>query len=116
MAVEVILPFCTRVIFVKNEKDFNKVCKLENIKDIQWDHSPGSTWRLYRPPSHLAIVAIQVTDNKYLPSVLAHEVTHVLNGMFEFIGEDKPGDEIRAYLTQYLVQEGMEFYLDKKAR
>lgn len=36
--------------------------------------------------------------------MIAHEVTHVVDWVFENVGEDKPGMETRAYLVQGLVQ------------
>jgi len=38
-------------------------------------------------------------------SLIAHECVHVSDAIFEQIEEHKPGDETRAYLVQYLLQE-----------
>lgn len=36
-------------------------------------------------------------------ALLAHEATHVAQACWESMGETKPGDEIEAYLVQYIV-------------
>jgi hypothetical protein len=39
-----------------------------------------------------------------LPSIISHEVWHVVEGIYEYLGEKKFGSEATAYLIQYLVE------------
>lgn len=42
------------------------------------------------------------TEN--LPSIVAHEAWHVVEGIYAYVGEDTFGSEATAYLIQYLVE------------
>jgi len=39
-----------------------------------------------------------------LPAIIAHEAWHIVEGIYEYLGEDKAGSEATAYLIQYLVE------------
>lgn len=45
-----------------------------------------------------------------LAGVLAHEASHLTDMVLENVGEDHPGTETRAYLTQWAVEVISEFY------
>lgn len=52
-------------------------------------------------------------------SLIAHEAVHVSDAIFKQIGEHTPGEETRAYLVQYVLQEIlyiMDDYLKKWKR
>jgi hypothetical protein len=42
------------------------------------------------------------TEN--LPSIIAHEAWHIVEGIYDYVGEEKFGSEATAYLIQYLVE------------
>jgi len=48
-----------------------------------------------------------------LASFLAHEASHMVDYLFESIGEDNPGTETRAYLVDWAVARSMQFFLDR---
>jgi hypothetical protein len=48
----------------------------------------------------------------YMASIAAHESTHALQLMNEFIGEKEPGHEAEAYFVGYLTQASMEVLLN----
>lgn len=45
--------------------------------------------------------------------VLSHEAVHVIQRIWEYVGEDMPGYEQEAYLVQWLVQEFIRIYKDE---
>ena len=50
-------------------------------------------------------VIVATEDVKYLTvKNMAHEAVHVVGYLLEHIGEDEPGEEIRAYLTGWVVE------------
>lgn len=55
----------------------------------------------FDPVRHRALHRPQVA------ALVAHEAVHVSDAIFRHVGEEHPGDETRAYLVQYIVQETM---------
>lgn len=53
----------------------------------------------FDPVRHRALHKPQVA------ALIAHEAVHVSDAIFCHVGEDNAGDETRAYLVQYIVQE-----------
>jgi hypothetical protein len=49
------------------------------------------------------ILDLNVIDD--LDCTLVHESVHLVYRIFEYIGEETPGEEIRAYLTEYIFKE-----------
>ncbi len=48
-----------------------------------------------------------------LAGLCAHEATHVVDAIFEHVGEEAPGHETRAYYTQWVAETAMQFYWDR---
>lgn len=48
--------------------------------------------------------------------LIAHEAVHVAQGYLEWIGEDEPGAELEAYVTQYAAQRLGERHWHWKAK
>ena len=42
------------------------------------------------------------TDEFFLPSTVCHESVHLCQRVFESIGEDEVGEEVQAYVTEYI--------------
>jgi len=49
------------------------------------------------------ILDLNIIDD--LDSTLVHESVHLVYRIFEYINEETPGEEIRAYLTEYIYKE-----------
>lgn len=48
--------------------------------------------------------------------LLAHEAVHVMQGYFDALGEEEPGDEMQAYIVQAVSQYLWEKHFDWKER
>ena len=48
-----------------------------------------------------------------LASFVAHEASHMVDDIFEEIGESHPGTETRSYLLDWAVAQAMIFYTDR---
>lgn len=48
---------------------------------------------------------LDLTSIDDLDSTLVHESVHLVYRIFEYIGEETPGEETRAYLTEYVYKE-----------
>jgi hypothetical protein len=55
--------------------------------------------------STLISLALDLNTIDDLDSTLVHESVHLVYRIFEYIGEETPGEEIRAYLTEYIFNE-----------
>lgn len=53
-----------------------------------------------------------VKECLYVYSVLVHEATHIVEDIFDFVGEETPGGETRAYLTEKICKCLFELYSD----
>jgi hypothetical protein len=51
-----------------------------------------------------------------LDCTLVHESVHLVYRIFEYIGEETPGEETRAYITEYVYKEVKEFLNGDSAR
>lgn len=49
------------------------------------------------------VLDLTAIDN--LDCTLVHESVHLVHRIFEYIGEEAPGEEIRAYLTEHIYKE-----------
>ena len=96
--------------YTDSKKAFNKL-----VKDIECNDHNG--WMA--TPTALATTHCFVDDEgvncfivtfnpdiklENLPSIIAHEAWHIVEGIYEYVGEDKFGSEATAYLIQYLVE------------
>lgn len=43
-----------------------------------------------------------------LATTIAHEATHAMRWLFEYVGEKNPGTETEAYLIEHIVHEGLK--------
>lgn len=111
-----------QVLFIRNEQTFLALSKKFGFPpDVVWQPGTGAacTTVVYKPqkiePNISVLFLVRITQdidgNTWMPGVagiIAHEATHVVDLAFEEVGEDKPGQETRAYMTQTLVEDIME--------
>lgn len=57
-----------------------------------------------------AIISAGPMMHAQLAGVAGHEASHVVDEIFEHVGEHHPGTETRAYLLQWVVESICEFY------
>jgi len=57
----------------------------------------------------LVLISLGPQSDQYeLASNLAHEATHAMRWILEYVGEEKPGTETEAYLVGYIVKQAMQ--------
>lgn len=74
--------------------------------DLEADHA-GRTFSVTGPDGlHLVIYVDLAGHGTHLSLVntLAHEASHAADGLFEYVEEDRPGAEARAYLTGWFTE------------
>ena len=55
------------------------------------------------------VIALGKFDDKIeMAASLAHEATHAMRWILEFVGEKKPGTETEAYLVEHIVKNGLK--------
>ena len=55
-----------------------------------------------------------VKDLAYLQSVLTHEASHIVDDIFDAVGETNPGTETRAYLIEKITLGLFELYFEER--
>ena len=101
-----------------DRKSFNKEIGRLGLTDIDYigsDHASATTHILTNPDIGLyAIMVIRPWDEEEQPSstqiaaLVAHEAMHIVQHLWEYVGEEKPGQEAEAYLLQHIVQGTLE--------
>lgn len=106
-----------------NEIDFREILTDNNIfqKVIALDHENVAETHYITDIKHPLIIVIldlaQMIDPKndfYLAATVCHESTHVAQRVFDLVGEETPGEETRAYLTEFIfnhIMEGIKAYV-----
>lgn len=106
-----------------NELEFREILKDNNIfqKVIALDHENVAETHYITDIKHPLIIVIldlaQMIDPKsdfYLAATVCHESTHVAQRVFDLVGEETPGEETRAYLTEFIfnhIMEGIKAYV-----
>lgn len=95
------------------EKSYLKECKRLNIaKPPSYIEKAAAINPFVKDDGSLSLIICfdpfrQKLHKNQIPALLAHEAVHASDYIFENIGEDKPGMEIRAYLVQYIVQQSL---------
>jgi hypothetical protein len=94
--------------FTDSKKAFEKLVKDIECEDI-WMATPTAlattTCFVDDAGTNCFIVTFDPeikTEN--LPSIIAHEAWHIVEGIYDYVGEEKFGSEATAYLIQYLVE------------
>ncbi len=71
----------------------------------------GTTHSLYNPKGELCcIITIDISSKPSaasLAGMIAHEAMHVVQRLWELVGETRPGQEAEAYLIQYIVVQAL---------
>jgi len=105
------------------EKDFRNILKDNNIfqKVVALDHENVAETHYITDVKHPMIIVIldleQMIDPNndfYLASTVCHESTHAAQRVFDLVGEETPGEETRAYLTEFIfnhIMEGIKNYV-----
>lgn len=94
-----------------NKTAYLKEMKRLNVEDpIDFHSSAASMKSLTKGDKLTLIVCFDPVRHKSLHrnqvvALLAHECVHVSDAVFRHVGEHTPGDETRAYLVQYILQE-----------
>jgi len=101
------------ICFGMNE--YKKYCKRNNL-DMATDIVDNATAVTVPYPGHMLSVVVYLKPvkrrlDKEAINTLVHEATHVLDFVFEYAGEKKPGHETRAYLMAQIVESFVVDYL-----
>lgn len=114
-AADIKLCFC--------EDDFKTILKDNNIfqKVVAFEHENVAETHYITDIKHPLIIVVldlqQMIDPKsdfYLAATVCHESTHAAQRVFDLVGEETPGEETRAYLTEYIfnhIMEGIKTYV-----
>lgn len=111
------------LLLAGDEATYRAACA--HLKDpwpAQWlkDDFSACTHTYYREGKLTCIVALNVADaaerEDQVPVIglLAHEATHVVQKMYENVGEAHPGSEHQAYAMQNVLQELLWDYVRQK--
>lgn len=100
-----------------DEKAFAKEMKRLDIQGVNFVN-PGksATVHIYEIQTEIMFIICLSNPQDYSPAALAgllsHEATHIIQYLWEFIGETEPGKEAEAYMIQYIVQSAMNIMMD----
>lgn len=106
-----------------SEDDFKTILKDNNIfqKVVAFEHENVAETHYITDIKHPLIIVVldlaQMIDPKsdfYLAATVCHESTHAAQRVFDLVGEETPGEETRAYLTEYIfnhIMEGIKNYV-----
>lgn len=113
-------PWPVLVGFTDNKKAFEKQMKKVDCKGLQFqlnDTCLATTSHLYDADgvNYFVVTFSPDIKSENLPSVVAHEAWHVVEGIYEQVGEDTFGSEATAYLIQYLVEVMYKGLMDGRA-
>lgn len=113
-------PWPVLVGFTDNAKAFNREMKRVDCKGLQFQLNGtclATTNCLYDSDGVNYYIVSFSPDIKpeNLPSVVAHEAWHVVEGIYDYVGEEKFGSEATAYLIQYLVEFMYKGLMDGRA-
>ena len=114
-------PWPVHVGFTSDPKRWDKEMKRMKVSE-PFTNSPGCTTTFGKEVhsddcyNRLIIVTTNAKSRKLddVVPVLSHEAVHVVQRIWEYVGEEMPGYEQEAYLVQWLVQEFIRIYKDEK--
>jgi hypothetical protein len=108
------------------ESEYLQEMKRLGVKEIMDFNTHAASVKYLTKGDHLnCVICIDPVKYKHLhrnmmAAMLAHEATHIADLAFEHIGENKPGQETRAYLVQAIVQDALyamdDFMKSKKGK
>lgn len=111
-------PFFTGIVF--SENDYNAEMKRLGLENNSFPFmNPGANATFHTIPrsnqNTLLLICIDAKSAKKreknaVIGLLVHEISHMVDRIFENIGEHTPGSETKAYLLQYLTQEALEAF------
>lgn len=113
-------PWPVLVGFTDNEKAFKKEMKRIDCNEASFqlnNTSTATTTCLYDSDgvNYFLVTFKPDIKTENLPSVVAHEAWHVVEGIYDYVGEEKFGSEATAYLIQYLVETMYKGLMDGRA-
>jgi hypothetical protein len=101
--------FPTNIHVCFDEAAFKQLLKDKNVPQKLEYLEGGAMAEVYSTTtasgSTLISLALDLNTIDDLDSTLVHESVHLVYRIFEYIGEETPGEEIRAYLTEYIYKE-----------
>lgn len=104
---------------------FREILKDANVtqKLVSLDSGIAETHHITDNKQSLIILIFDLKEcyqdgNEYhLLSTICHEATHAAQRVFDSIGEEDPGEEIRAYVTEFIFTQtlkGIRMYVDSR--
>lgn len=107
-------PIPAWVFVCTDEMTFYRSCEKWGVQpDGPFIQATASTHKLGRP-SNGGMETLVLCFNRpkklthAFAGLVAHEASHCVEWCFEAMGEEKPGDEARAYMVQFLVQKCLD--------
>ena len=92
-----------------DEAAFKQMLKDKNIPQKIEYLEGGAMAEVHSTPTAdgrtLIFLILDLNAIEDLDSTLVHESVHLVYRIFEYINEETPGEEIRAYLTEYIFRE-----------
>lgn len=102
-------PFPIFVGFTNSPKAFAKEMKRMSVSGVDFVN-PGSNATVHtlsKDGSTVCIITMEKAKDKspeMVAALIAHEAVHVVQELWDAIGEHEPGREAEAYLVQQIVQ------------
>ena len=97
----------TYVGYCPDKESWKSEMKRLGVKNEPYPKTHGRCTRFIKDHDHTVIICINPksdTTELQVIGLIAHEVSHAVDYIFEDIGEDNPSSEFKAYLSQFLVQ------------
>lgn len=108
------------VAFIPDEDAWKKELRRLKVTSQPYPNTNGrTTYFTSRDDKTICLVTVnERCDEDYIvaASVLAHETVHVVEEIFREIGEDKPSEEFRAYLTQTVFRQLCTMYTKTRCK
>lgn len=116
--------FPTRVCVCTSEKDCIKFKKeMQCDDDIPYLHNSNvGSMRVYRGVTsggNVVLITLREPGKRLTPAyigAIAHEVSHAVDCIFDYIEEKEPADEQKAYLIEYYVVEILKAIEESKKK
>lgn|SRR5690606_10088809 len=106
--------------FVPDEKSWKAECKRLDLGSVEYLKTLGKTYFFEsKDGKTIAFVMIHEKCDKHpalAAAIICHEAVHVVEEVFREIGESKPSEEFRAYVTQNVFQSLYESYLKHRGK
>lgn len=113
---KIALPYPVEVLFCPSEKSWSRFARKLGLRKEDFIPEEGYSAFTCAFTAGDSYIFVRVHPSlPYAPlshvfGLFAHEASHVFDYLCEFIGEDKPSPEFKAYTTEYVCREMLRAY------